>query len=887
MRELMHHGTPHDGPIPHSGRYPWGSGDSYKYSKSLVGQIKALKAKGMTDSQVAEHLGMSTRELIAKRSLANSDIKRAELDYIRKQKEKGVSTNQIAKDMGRPESSIRYMLKEGYELRANELRVTADALKKAVDDSDDVYFDVGSGVATHLGISNTRMLNALDILKDEGYSVQTIYVPNLGTDDDSTTTVKVLAKPDTTRGDILRNLENVSTLPTVRGVDGIKAIKADIEVPESLSSKRLAVRYGPDGGADYDGYIELRPGVSDISMGSNHYSQVRILVDGTHFIKGMAVYNPDLPDGVDVRFNTDKSDTGNKLDALKTIDPAKKRGNNPFGSSIASQTKYKDSKGNERLSAINIVSGEGTWDNWSSDFSSQFLSKQPKSLVKKQLELTAKLKEEELDDILAYKNPVVRKSLLMKYADSADADAMDLQAISLPGTKTRVLIPMPHLKPGEVYAPQYENGTVVSLVRHPHAGPFEIPELVVNNKSTKSRKIIPPNSLDAIGIRPETANKLSGADFDGDTVLVIPNNKGAVKSSRSLKGLEGFNPKTEFPTRKGMKRMTQANTQKQMGIVSNLITDMDIAGASEAELARAVRHSMVVIDAEKHGLDYKRSEEYHDIKGLKKKYQRSADGTSGAATIVSRAKSPVYVNRRRLARVSEGGPINKETGEKNWVDSGRKGKKKSYRMLETKDAMDLVSVYQSPIEKEYAAHANKLKALANKARKAYVNTPNHKYDREANKRYSKEVEYISKELKKAEKNQPIERVAQSRANARVNAIVSDYPQYANDRGQLRKLNAFHLDVARSEMGARRHQIDITPNVWKAVEAGAISNNMLESLVRYADPDQIKKYTFPREGNRISDAKQRRIKTLKANGYTIGEIASAVGVSTSTVNEYVN
>lgn len=45
-----------------------------------------------------------------------------------------------------------------------------------------------------------------------------------------------------------------------------------------------------------------------------------------------------------------------------------------------------------------------------------------------------------------------------------------------------------------------------------------------------------------------------------------------------------------------------------MGVISNLITDMTLRGADEKELARAVKHSMVVIDAEKHGLDYKRSE---------------------------------------------------------------------------------------------------------------------------------------------------------------------------------------------------------------------------------------------------------------------------------------
>lgn len=37
--------------------------------------------------------------------------------------------------------------------------------------------------------------------------------------------------------------------------------------------------------------------------------------------------------------------------------------------------------------------------------------------------------------------------------------------------------------------------------------------------------------------------------------------------------------------------------------VSNLITDMTVEGASLTEIARVVKHSMVVLDAEKHNRD--------------------------------------------------------------------------------------------------------------------------------------------------------------------------------------------------------------------------------------------------------------------------------------------
>ena len=102
-----------------------------------------------------------------------------------------------------------------------------------------------------------------------------------------------------------------------------------------------------------------------------------------------------------------------------------------------------------------------------------------------------------------------------------------------------------------------------------------------------------------------------------------------IKSTRPLKGLEGFDPKTQYAERPGMKVMTKAMTQKQMGMVSNLITDMTLQGASEDDIARAVRHSMVVIDAAKHHLDYKQSEKDNGIQELRSRYQRRVDPETG------------------------------------------------------------------------------------------------------------------------------------------------------------------------------------------------------------------------------------------------------------------
>ena len=90
---------------------------------------------------------------------------------------------------------------------------------------------------------------------------------------------------------------------------------------------------------------------------------------------------------------------------------------------------------------------------------------------------------------------------------------------------------------------------------------------------------------------------MSGADFDGDTVVAVPYTK-QLKVDPTLKDLESFNPKTAYPKYDGMTVMTNSVKQNEMGKVSNLITDMTIKGANLEEIARAVKHSMVVIDAE-------------------------------------------------------------------------------------------------------------------------------------------------------------------------------------------------------------------------------------------------------------------------------------------------
>ena len=191
------------------------------------------------------------------------------------------------------------------------------------------------------------------------------------------------------------------------------------------------------------------------------------------------------------------------------------------------------------------MNDESDWNKWSKNLPSQFLSKQSDKLIRTQLELTQSNRRSELDDIKALNNPVVRKHMLMKYADSADAAAVHLKAAALARQKTHVLLAVPEMKSTEVYAPNFKNGERVVLVRFPHAGNFEIPELVVNNRHKEAKDLVGP-AQSAIGINAKVAERLSGADFDGDTVLVIPNNSGAVKTSKPLKDLENFSPHTQY-----------------------------------------------------------------------------------------------------------------------------------------------------------------------------------------------------------------------------------------------------------------------------------------------------------------------------------------------------
>ena len=926
INELMHYGMPR-----RSGRYPWGSGkDPYQHCTDFLSRLQYMSNEGVSDEdiaktmglsmeqfqieksfavindmtkqgksekEIADALGTSTTKVRLQKTMIKDGHRAVEVEIAKDLREQGYSLNEIAKQMGyKNDSSVRSLLNAEAEGRMKEAEKTAEFLRKQVDEKG--MIDIGTGVERELGISREKLNQAVMMLEMEGYHQYgggVAQVNNPG----KQTNLKVLAAPDKEHKDIY-DYENIHSVIEYHSNDDGQTFET-FKYPASMDSKRLAIRYAEDGGIDKDGLVEIRRGCKDLDLGGSHYAQVRIMVDGTHYIKGMAVYSDDLPKGVDVMFNTNKTKDKSKLEVLKKIkdDP-----DNPFGSLIKAggQSFYTDADGTKKLSLINKRAEEGDWGEWADKLPSQFLSKQNLKLVKQQLGLAEADKQAEFDEIMSLTNPTVKKALLKSFADDCDSSAVHLQAAALPGQKYQVILPVPSMKDNEIYAPNYENGSKVALVRYPHGGLFEIPILTVNNKQKDAEKMIGKNPLDAVCINSKVAERLSGADFDGDTVMVIPTGKGVnVSSKPALKELEGFDPKMQYPEVPGMKYMK--NTQTEMGKISNLITDMTLLGANDQELARAVKHSMVVIDAEKHKLNYKQSEKDNNIAELKRRYQGHIDEDGrykeGAGTLISRAKSKQLVLKR------QGSPkIDPETGKQSWdladeltyekkVVNEKTGevsyktetkRQNSTKMAETDDAYTLLSKMRNPKEIAYADYANKMKALANEARKAMVNTKDIPYSPDAKVKYAPHVDRLNAALNVALKNAPKERQAQAIANATIQAKREANPDMT--KKELKKAGQQALDKARRQIGAKKEMIEISEKEWEAIQAGAISTNKLQQILNNCNMDTVKQMAMPRTTNSLSQAKINHIGTLKASGYTNEQIAKKLGVSVSTVIKYM-
>src|SRR5574344_1405277 len=93
---LMHFGTPR-----HSGRYPWGSGDSpYQHTGDFYTHVNQLKEKGLSETQIAEGEGLSTTQLRALYSIDKDNRRSDMVAYAKSAKADGKSNVDIGKELG-------------------------------------------------------------------------------------------------------------------------------------------------------------------------------------------------------------------------------------------------------------------------------------------------------------------------------------------------------------------------------------------------------------------------------------------------------------------------------------------------------------------------------------------------------------------------------------------------------------------------------------------------------------------------------------------------------------------------------------------------------------------------------------------------------------------
>lgn len=926
MSELLHTGrSKRDGAPIGSGRYPLGSGDEpYQHVEGINVTYNQLMKSGMTQKEVAKALNIvdykhpdgnvkKLRDLV---SIAKEDELIAKRSYVWRMKQHGYSNTEIAKRMGVNESTVRELNKAYENRREDTIRNIADTLKANID-KDGRYIDVGPGIELEMGTTKNKLDAAVTKLEMEGYSKVIIQVPQMGLKPNQKTYVTVLAPPGTEFKDVMRNMTNIKTMDDTFVEGGKKTEK--LHYPDEVSSSRVMVRYAEDGGKDKDGVIELRRGVKDLDLGEKMYGQVRINVDGTHYIKGMAIYTTEnLPKGVDILVNSNKKrgtplmDSDPDAKQVLKVMPDKNDPINPFGSYIMKQR-----------GALNLCKEEGMWNEQRDRLAAQFLAKQNLTLAKKQLNLAIANRQEEFDTIMSMTNPVIKKKYLKDFADSCDAAAVELHAAALPRQAWKVILPITDLKDNEIYAPSFKNGEYVALVRYPHAGIFEIPVCKVNNNHPTANKVM-HNAMDAVGINAKTAAQLSGADFDGDTVLVIPTKSAKIRTSAPLAGLKDFDPGIyELPPE--APNMSEHTKQLEMGKVSNLITDMQLKGVDPRsdEFARATRHSMVIIDAKKHHLDYKQSERDNGIQQLKDIYQNDEGKAKGggASTLISRSKSIEYVPQRR-----QNYHIDPETGQKIWTYTGETYKKvkqtkdpvtgekkyvfetdpetgerrpvytgkevvrtnKSTRMAEA-DTPEKVRELSSgrPMENLYADYAIAMKDMANKARLQYIDkSDKYEYNPSARKAYAEEVRSLEQQLAIAKKNKPRERQAQIIANYLYENKLKAHPEWKGNNDKKKKIRGQALTEARERVNAKKKKIDITDREWEAIQAGAITSNKLLEILQNSDQDKLKERAMPKESRTPRPAQVSRMKAMQASGYTLKEIAEATGYSVSTISKYI-
>ena len=932
-----------------SGRYPWDPSLHLPKNYKFIEDRDEMKKRGLSDNEIAKQMGLSTTVYRSKVTIAKEELKQYNMQRISKLQSEGMIIDDIAKTIGTTGQTVRNYLDEikNPNKSARAQRVQTEAVAQTLEDAvkRSKYIDVGKGVEIQMGISKEKLKSGLNALVESGeYEVHNLRIAQV-TDKNNSTPVKVLTKKGVERSEIYKNMDKVRPVEEF-AINGDARMFQQMERPKSIGWDRVHIRYAiPEGqkghgtnddGAMMDGAMFLRPGVKDLNLGKASYAQVRIAVGDTHYLKGMALYGTEemfkgIPKGTDIIFNTNKTANKTPQEVLKELKKnpeggAPIDGPNPFGATVKRQNTLVDSKGNPvykpgvkdrfgnkvpQIGSVNIVNEEGDWGSWSKALSAQFLSKQPTTVVHERLKATMKQVQDEYESIQKVTNPVIKKQLMESFVSDLESKQVHMKAAAPKGFQGHVILPVPDMKENEVYAPNYKNGEKVVLIRYPHGGRFEIPELTVNNNSV-ARKMISKDSPDAIGIHPKVASKMSGADFDGDTAYVIPNNKGKFKSRDSLKELKNFDPNMYADKPGTFTPITKRYQQTLMGVVSNLITDMTLQGAPSNEIARAVKHSMVVIDAEKHKLNYKRSAEENGIDALMKRYMTHVDKVkygdlerynpktrrvdkvidpdklkkdltpgkeyTSASTIISRHKQSVITDGYQ---VEVPDPKSKSGGTKMvW-----RNKKETYLVNMVKDANVFLGPNATKTEHHYADYINELKAFKNKVDSEMSGIKMPARDPKAAKIYAEEVLSMKDKVNQVKINRIKERQAQRMAEVSSKAEIARRSEdEVLKKDEISRIKQQALNKARSMVGAERTPVTITDDEWDAVQSNAVSGTLLKELVSFMDDSQLKSLATPRANKQMTDARKSKAKALLANGYTIAQVAEALGVSSSTIGK---
>jgi hypothetical protein len=307
---------------------------------------------------------------------------------------------------------------------------------------------------------------------------------------------------------------------------------------------------------------------------------------------------------------------------------------------------------------------------------------------------------------------------------------------------------------------------------------------------------------------------------------------------------------------------------------------------------------MVVIDAEKHKLNYKQSEIDNGIAQLKTLYQGSPK--SGATTLLSQATAKKRVPDFKPRPMKLGGPIDPDTGARINVPTGKTRsvydpktqtyspdkrvpvEKQVKRLALTDDAYTLVRDKADPVERLYADHANEMKALANEARLRAVNTSMPKINPKAKEVYRSEVDKLVADLKSAQMQKPLERKAQIVANGVIKAKRQEDPLLRVDPDRLKKVEKQAKEYARARLNLTKPVIEITDRQWDAIQAGAVSASRLRDILEYADPKRIDELSMPRHNTVMTSAVTARAKAMLSAGATNAEVAALLGIPQSTL-----